>query len=295
MKTKLETEWNEVNISNLKTRGFNIHKIDRAIDTGPAHGRRDYYKIVLVTGNMTISFADESVKIDDTFLFFGNPNIPHSVVHHSKKKHGYACVFSEAFISARQRNEILQKSPTMLFRGCHVIPVTKDQAVFLTGIFEKILHINSTDYGFKDEMIRGCVELIIHEGIRSKPDENKSLEKNAASTLAHAFIEMLEKQFPIESKLMPLKLRSANDFANALSVHVNYLNRSVKAVTGKKTSEYIAERIVAEAVALLQHTNWSVADIAYALGFEYPTYFNNYFKRVIGKVPNSYRKDKSWL
>jgi AraC family transcriptional regulator, transcriptional activator of pobA len=35
-----------------------------------------------------------------------------------------------------------------------------------------------------------------------------------------------------------------------------------------------------------------VADIAYGLGFEYPTYFNNYFKRVTGITPKSVRKEK---
>jgi AraC-like DNA-binding protein len=64
----------------------------------------------------------------------------------------------------------------------------------------------------------------------------------------------------------------------------------VKEVTGKPTSVHISERIVAEAKALLQHTDWSVADIAYGLGFEYPTYFNNYFKRSTGVTPGSYRR-----
>jgi len=75
-----------------------------------------------------------------------------------------------------------------------------------------------------------------------------------------------------------------------LSVHVNYLNRSLKEVTGKPTSAHISGRIAAEAKALLQHTDWSVADIAYALGFEYPAYFHNYFKRVTGTTPNAIRK-----
>lgn len=295
MKTAEVTEWFNANIANLKTQGFNIHKINKAVDTGPAHGRRDYYKIALVTGNMTISFADQAIKVNDTFLFFGNPNIPHSAVHHSQKKSGYACVFTEAFFSASQRSDILHKSSLMRFSGSRVMLVNKEQAAFLTGLFEKMLFIYNSDYGYKDDMIRGCIDLIIHEGIRSQHDENESTEKNAATRIAHTFVEMLEKQFPIEGTKMPLKLRNANDFANAMAVHVNHLNRSVKSVTGKKTSEHIAERITAEAVALLQHTDWSVADIAYSLGFEYPTYFNNYFKRVIGKVPKAFRKEKSWI
>jgi len=45
--------------------------------------------------------------------------------------------------------------------------------------------------------------------------------------------------------------------------------------------------MIHEAKALLQHTNWSVAEIAYALGFEYPTYFNNFFKKKTGQIPDS--------
>ena len=45
---------------------------------------------------------------------------------------------------------------------------------------------------------------------------------------------------------------------------------------------YTAERIVTEAKALLQHTDWNISDIAYSLGFEDPNYFNNFFKRLTG-------------
>jgi AraC-like DNA-binding protein len=84
-------------------------------------------------------------------------------------------------------------------------------------------------------------------------------------------------------------LKTAQDYAKNLNVHVNYLNRSVKEVTGRPTTAHITERTVSEAKALLQHTNWNVADIAYALGFEYPTYFNNFFKKITGTNPTSFR------
>jgi AraC-like DNA-binding protein len=84
-------------------------------------------------------------------------------------------------------------------------------------------------------------------------------------------------------------LKTAQDFAKELSVHTNYLNRSVKEVTGKPTTTHITERVISEAKALLQHTNWNIADVAYALGFEYPTYFNNFFKRMTGTNPKTLR------
>jgi AraC-like DNA-binding protein len=101
----------------------------------------------------------------------------------------------------------------------------------------------------------------------------------------------LERQFPIESVDNPLYLKTPQDFANGLAVHVNHLNRSVKEITGKSTSKHISARIVTEAKALLRHTDWTIAEIAYALGFEYPSYFNNYFKRVTGRNPSSIRAE----
>lgn len=151
-----------------------------------------------------------------------------------------------------------------------------------------MLSIDIGIYGYKEEMLRNCVNLIIHEALRIQP-QNVPKQKNAVTRIAHMFMELLERQFPIENTENPLKLRTAQDFAESLSVHVNYLNRSVKELTGKPTSVHISERIVAEAKALLQYTNWSVADIAYGLGFAYPTYFNSYFKRITGVTPKFFR------
>jgi AraC-like DNA-binding protein len=99
-------------------------------------------------------------------------------------------------------------------------------------------------------------------------------DKNSAQRITSVFLEFLERQFPIESVEHPLQLKTAQDFASNLFVHVNHLNSTVKKITGKSTTTHITDRMIHEARALLQHTNWIVAEIAYALGFEYPTYFN---------------------
>lgn len=272
-------------------KGFKVYPIAGAANPSHSHGRRDYYKIVLATGDMTISYGDQTIEAGDTFLFFANPHVPHAVVQHTERK-GYACVFTEAFIAGRGRKEILQYSPLFHIGANPVIPVNSEQAAFLTGLYQKMLSVHNGDYDHKDELLRGCIELIIHEALSIQPSQKGLKQKNAATRITWLFMELLERQFPIESTGDPLKLRTAQDFAGALSVHVNYLNRSVKEVTGKPTSVHIAERIAAEAKALLQHSNWNVADIAYGLGFEYPTYFNNYFKRVTGATPQSFRKRK---
>jgi AraC family transcriptional activator of pobA len=292
MAVKVVSEIPGLNIEGLKLQGFKVHELGASIDIPVSRGRRDFYKMGLVTGSLTVYYGDRVLEINDTVLFFVNPNVPHSVVRHSKTTTGYACLFTETFISGRERTAILKNSPLFHIADTPVIPLNSEQAAFMTGIFQKMLAVHSGDYNHKGELIRNCVELIIHEALRIQPSQNVSQFKNAATRITHLFMDLLERQFPIERTGEPLRLRTAQDFAAGLSVHANYLNRSVKEVTGKPTSVHIAERITAEAKALLQHTDWSVTDIAYALGFEYPTYFNNYFKRITGTTPRSLRKAK---
>lgn len=156
-------------------------------------------------------------------------------------------------------------------------------------IFQKMIAEQQTDYTYKDELIRNYINLIIHEALKLQPSDHFDHHKNASSRITSVFLELLERQFPVESSDKPLQLKTALDYANNLNVHVNYLNRAVKETTGKPTSAHISDRIVNEAKALLQHTDWNIAEIAYALGFEYPSYFNNYFKRITGTNPKAFR------
>ena len=292
MAVKLVPEIPGLNMEDLKLKGVKVHQLSASVDAPISRGRRDFYKMGLVNGNMTVYYGDRILKINDTILYFINPNVPHSVVRHSKKITGYACLFAETFITGRERTGILKSSPLFQIGDTPVIPLNKEQAAFMSAIFQKMLDVHGGDYHYKSELIRNCIELIIHEALRIQPAKNVPQFKNAATRITHLFTDLLERQFPIERTDEPLKLRTAQNFAAALSVHVNYLNRSVKEVTGRPISVHIAERITAEAKALLQHTDWSVADIAYALGFEYPTYFNNYFKRMTGTTPKALRKEK---
>jgi AraC family transcriptional regulator, transcriptional activator of pobA len=292
MKEEVFSEAGEFSTVELKLKGFSIHEIENTANPLPYYSRRDFYKICIVTGKNLIQYADREIEIDGTFLFFGNPHIPYSSQVLSEKQTGYGCLFTEDFIKGHERSESLQQSPLFKIGGTPVLSVTNGQAAFITMIFQKMQSEQTTEYMFKAELIRNYIFLIIHEALKLQPIDNFVKHKNAHSRVATFFLELLERQFPVENADHPIKLKTAQDFAENLSIHVNYLNRSVKEITGKTTTAHIAERIIAEAKALLQHTNWSINDIAYSLGFEYPSYFNNYFKRMTATNPLSIRAKK---
>lgn len=290
MKKTAAIEIPGLDLSDFTLKGYKVHEIADLPD-GPAPlGRRDFYKMAIVTAHMFVTHDNHEVEINDTVLFFINPKNPNNRIRRIGKRSGYACLFTEHFLSSRGASTLLKSSPLVRTGDAPFIMLDAAQRGFITSLFRKMIDLHESDFPYKSEMIKNCIELVLQEALRIQPPKDLPHFANAATRITHQFFDLLERQFPIETKSDSLSLRTASDFASELSVHVNYLNRSVKEVTGKPTSDHIAARVVAEAKALLEYTDCTVAEIAYALGFDYTTYFNNYFKRVTGVTPNSFRK-----
>lgn len=274
----------------LKLKGFNVFQIEEDSHATHIYSRKDFYKICLTTGKSIINYADRSFEQEGTVLFFGNPHIPYSWETLSTTYVGYTVLFSEEFLKLSERTESLQQSPLFKIGGTPILKIDERQRLFLNSIFQKMIDEQQTNYTYKDDLIRNYINLILHEAMKLQPSEHFDQHKNAASRITSVFLELLERQFPVETAGRPLQLKTAQDYAQNLNVHVNYLNRSVNEVTGKSTTSHISERVLSEAKALLQHTDWNISDIAYALGFEYPSYFNNFFKKFTGNNPRNFRK-----
>jgi AraC-like DNA-binding protein len=115
-------------------------------------------------------------------------------------------------------------------------------------------------------------------------------QRGSAQRITMLFMELLERQFPVDDTHPRVGLRSASDLAFLLKVHVNHLNRAVKEASLKTTSQVIAERLVQEAKILLKHSGGNVAEIAYTLCFTEATHFNNFLKKHTQMSPSRFRK-----
>jgi AraC family transcriptional regulator, transcriptional activator of pobA len=138
--------------------------------------------------------------------------------------------------------------------------------------------------------LRTLVFELLHFAMKMQP--TAKIEKqtlNASQRITTLFLELLERQFPIDDNHQTVSIRAASDYANLLNVHVNHLNRAVRETTQKTTTQIIAERILQESKILLKHSKWSVAEIAFALGFTEVTHFNNFFKKHVQLSPLRFR------
>ncbi|WP_321321938.1 helix-turn-helix domain-containing protein [Labilibaculum sp.] len=265
-----------------------INVFERSACTGPlTYSRRDYYKITLILGEGRLDYADKSIYIDRPALLFSNPLIPYNWQNISKEQTGWFCIFNEFFV--KQRDEILTDLPMFQLGYDKVYFPDENSTKEIADLYRKMMVENEGFYVHKQYVLRNYLHLIVHYVLKTEPAKNYEQTQNAASRIVSLFMELLERQFPIDSMQNQLKLKSANDYACQLSVHTNHLNRALKELTGKTTTEHIAGRIIIEASELLIHTDWPVAEIAYCLGFEYAAYFNNFYKKATGMTPREVR------
>jgi AraC family transcriptional regulator, transcriptional activator of pobA len=253
--------------------------------------RSDFYKISLVIGSGILHLEDRSIEVSGPSLIFYNPAVPHLWESVSARQQGYFCLFNAEFIKGILRDTYVRNSPLFNPRLNPVHTLTENQCADLVFIFKKMMQEVESEYIHKYDLIHSYLQLILHEA-----NKNQNLyltsEKytNAASRITSQFIELLERQFPVDSTERSLKLKTPHNFAERLSIHVNHLNRAVKEVTGSSTSEIVSARTAAEAQSLLLHTDNTIAEIAYSLGFEHPSNFNIFFKKQTGKTPKTVRE-----
>lgn len=267
---------------------FNVFNRESCSVVSP-YSRRDFYKVSLIIGKGKICYADKWVQIDGQALLFSNPLVPYSWEAESEHQSGWYCLFTEDFIQHSERVNNLRDSPLFKIGSNPIFFPDETQLNELSAIFRKMQAEMCSTYPHKYDILRSYLHLIIHEAMKNNTAGNFHSYVNAASRVSSLFLELLERQFPIDSPTLVLKLKNPADYAASLSVHINHLNRSVKEVTGKTTTSHIASRIIREAKALLQHTDWNISAIAYSLGFEYPSYFTLFFKKHTGMAPTQLR------
>jgi len=257
-----------------------------------AYLRRDFYKVVLVVGTGILYYADKKFVIDRPALFFTNPLVPYSWQPVSDQQDGWLCLFTEKFIQTDNLSTAEDAYPVLHANADPVFYLNDEAFEEISCLFEKMLHEMSSDYIYKYSMIRSYLQLLIHRAQKLHPKVGLSNQQTSAVyRTTFQFLELLEQQFPVSSPDVPLSIRTVRDFADKLSIHANHLNHSVKEVTSKTSSQIISGRIMREAEALLINTDWDVSEIAYALGFEYPSHFSNFFRKNGKFSPKEFRNN----
>lgn len=132
------------------------------------------------------------------------------------------------------------------------------------------------------ELLSGLLNiLLIHLSRQLKLTSQDSI-LGKDNELVHQFKRLLKKNF--------ISKKQVADYASELCVTPNYLNKTVKKITGFTASYHIQQQIILEAKRQVIHSNGSMKEIAYFLGFDNLAHFSKFFKNNSGMNFTSFRK-----
>jgi AraC family transcriptional activator of pobA len=249
--------------------------------------RRDYFKVSLLRGEYIVHYGDESIKVSGCALSFFSPWVPYTIEQIKEEENAGYMIFTELYYDT-YFNQGIRQTPLFNNESKPLFLLDEKQEKEVKDLFSKIERQEQSDYSLKDDLIRNYLSELMHYANTLQVATERNHALSSKERLHNVFNELLDRQFPAETACNK-HLRTASDFAEALNVHVNYLNRILKERTGKSTSAILFERILKESIILLKHTNWSVSEIAYNLGFKDVSHFNHFFRRQTHTTPTYFR------
>lgn len=269
---------------------FRVFKLDEFVGPNASaipYNRKNYYKFLLIIGHNRFNYADKTIEVNGPTLFTASPMVPYNWEQLKGNQTGYFCIFTEEFLNGHGR---IKEYSFFQPGSVPIFLLNESQAAAIELIFKNIFAEVESDYIHKYDVVKTFVIQLIHHAMKLTPAHAELLKAgNSVERITSFFFDLLERQFPIESPVDKIKVKTPAEFASFLSVHVNHLNKSLKSAVGKTTSQIIAERILQEARMLLKRTDWAINEVAYCLGFEEPSHFISFFKRYEKITPGKYR------
>ncbi|WP_375419306.1 helix-turn-helix domain-containing protein [uncultured Hymenobacter sp.] len=271
---------------------FNVADLFRGREKTAAmpYDRRAYYKISLISGRNRAEYADKVIEIERHALLFATPKVPYHWLPQDAAQAGSFCIFTPEFLLPAKSGVVLDELPIFKAGGYPVFAVSEPESAEIGAIFAKMQREITSDYAYKYDLLRNYVLELVHFGQKLQPATALYPAHTAAARVTSLFIELLERQFPIETPQQRLALRTAKDYADRLAVHVNHLNKVLKENTGRTTTDLIGGRLTQEAKILLKQTSWNISEISASLGFAEVAHFSNFFKRQTSFSPAAFRR-----
>lgn len=247
--------------------------------------RHSYFTLLMVKqgkGSHIIDFKE--YELFGNSLHFIHPGQVHQLIA-SEKPEGWVINFSKLFLVHNHISDQMIDDVYLFNKHSESppLPIPGNQFDRYLDIIRQIRHYDGLEIEYKREALGALLKLLLIQSNNHctlhKNENPQSIE--TGNQLVRHFKELIDLHYQQYHKV--------TDYAEMLAVTSDYLNKSVKTLTGKSAKEYILDRILIEAKRVLLFTELTNKELSYTLGFEEPAHFSNFFKRYSGLSPLDFR------
>ena len=247
--------------------------------------RHEYYTVLLIKlakGIHTVDFREYALT--NRQVYFIAPGQVHQLTEEVRSE-GYSVVFSNQFLLENsispQFIEELNLFNDYLYHP--PLEISEDEMMILSGYCEEMLTLVQNPVKYNVQALGAYLKLFfIHCNNLCSLKEPDHADLRVTSELLRSFKSLLNEHYA--------SWHSAADYAGALHITPDHLNRVVKTLVGKTSKEMIQSRIITAAKRLLYFSELTSKEIGYRLGFSEPANFSAFFKNCTGQSPSGFRK-----
>ena len=182
---------------------------------------------------------------------------------------------------ARDPAEVAEMPLFCALAGARVLAITALQR----GMFEDLARAMLREYHERGAehvaALRSYLRLWLIEAQRIVRAQSPARWNDRGTELTNRFLVLVSENFRAVSGVA--------DYAARLHVTPSHLNETVRRTLGRTAGQVIRQRVILEAKRMLRHSEQSVAEVAYHLNFEDPSYFARFFRKQTGVSPLSFR------
>ncbi len=244
----------------------------------------DFFQVSLVSGKGTLMHDFREKELEGPTLFFLRPGQVHTIGVKDRLK-GTVISFTQAFFDHNTPPPSRLYDLPFFAPGAAVpwLAVTKAQAASFGTLFTELQGEFDAALTGATEVIRALLEILFVRAGRLYSEVHPTAKASRGSLLARQFCLEVERHFRKWTSLTP--------YARLLGVSVNHLNETVGEHTGHPAGELVRQRRLLDAKRLLLHSDLSVSEIGYDLGFDDPSYFSRFFRRYEELTPAEFREE----
>ncbi|CAZ94353.1 helix-turn-helix domain-containing protein [Zobellia galactanivorans] len=167
--------------------------------------------------------------------------------------------------------------------------LSEEEEEMMIDIFKRIeKEYRSPIDKFSQKIIVSQLELLLNYAERFY--ERQFITRNTPNHQLLGQVEQLLQAYFDQENLMELGLPTVEHISQELHLSPSYLSSMLKSLTGMGTQQHIHNKLIEKAKEQLSTTPLPINEIAYNLGFEYPSSFNKLFKNKTEMSPLEFRK-----
>ncbi|WP_217603718.1 helix-turn-helix transcriptional regulator [Chitinophaga sp. GbtcB8] len=238
------------------------------------HDRHSFF--LLENGTITLEIDFKKYKIKSPSVIYMHPNQVHRILAFENVMVCSLGINNENLNPAYLKflEEITPAKPLLLKKETFSLI---SEAVSLCLRFSK-RNPDKLYHSLLKDSCNAWVALVISQYL----EQSRSTDKlSRFEIVTKAFKEILEHHYAV--------VKRPAAYAQKLNISTPYLNECVKKVTGYPVTYHIQQRVVLEAKRLLYHSDRSVKEIAFELGYDNYPYFSRLFTNISGMTPLAFR------